>query len=76
MNKADVKKLILEIAGNPEAGVVVQFADKWADAIVGLSTGEYKPDAKDGDGDGKVQDGTRYERPAKEVRVTKATETR
>lgn len=76
MNKADVKKLILEIAGNPEAGVIVQFADKWADAIVGLSTGEYKPDAKDGDGDGKVQDGTRYERPAKEVRVTKATETR
>ena len=76
MNKADVKKVILEVAGNPDSGVVVQFADAWADAIVGLSTGEYKPNAKDGDGDGKVQDGTRYERPAKEVRVTKAPDTR
>lgn len=76
MKKEDVKKVILEVAGNPESGVVVQFADKWADAIVGLSNGEYKPDAKDGDGDGKVQDGTRFERPAKEVRVTKSEETR
>jgi hypothetical protein len=65
MNKQDVKKVILEVAGNPEAGVVVQLADKWAEAIVGLSTGEYKTDARDGDGDGKVQDGTKFERQPK-----------
>lgn len=76
MNKEDVKKVILEVAGNPEAGVVVQFADKWAEAIVGLHTGEYNPNAVDGDGDGKVQDGTRFERPAKETRVSVAKETR
>jgi hypothetical protein len=76
MNKADVKKVILEVAGNPDSGVVVQFADKWAEAIVGLSTGEYNLDAVDGDGDGKVQDGTRFERPAKETRTTVAKETR
>ena len=76
MNKADIKKVILEVAGNPEAGVVFQLADKWAEAIVGLSTGEYNLDAVDGDGDGKVQDGTRFERPAKETRVSGAKETR
>lgn len=76
MNKADVKKVILEVAGNPEAGVIFQLADKWAEAIVGLSTGEYIVDAVDGDGDGKVQDGTRFERPAKETRVSGAKETR
>lgn len=76
MNKADVKKVILEVAGNPEAGVVFQLADKWAEAIVGLSTGEYNPNAVDGDGDGLVQEGTRFERPAKETRVSGAKETR
>lgn len=76
MNKQDVKKVILEVAGNPEAGVVVQLADKWAEAIVGLSTGEYKVDARDGDGDGKVQDGTKFERPTKETRVATPKETR
>ena len=76
MNKQDVKKVILEVAGNPEAGVVVQLADKWAEAIVGLSTGEYKTDARDGDGDGKVQDGTKFERPTKETSVATPKETR
>lgn len=76
MNKADVKKVILEVAGNPDSGVVVQYADKWAEAIVGLADGTYKPDARDGDGDGKVQDGTKFERPAKEARVVKPSETR
>lgn len=76
MNKADVKKVILEVAGNPDSGVVVQFADMWAEAIVGLSKGEYNPDARDGDGDGKVQDGTKFERPAKETRVATPKETR
>jgi hypothetical protein len=76
-NKDEIKKVILDVAGNPESGVVRDYADKWAEAIASLMTGTpYKPNAKDGDGDGKVQDGTPHERPVKENRVTKPTETR
>lgn len=76
-NKDEIKKVILDVAGNPESGVVRDYADKWAVAIASLMTGTpYKANAKDGDGDGKVQDGTPHERPLKENRVTKPTETR
>lgn len=76
-NRDQIKKVILDVAGNPEAGVIVQLADKWADAIASLDTATpYKPDARDGDGDGKVQDATAHERPANEKRVTKAAEIR
>lgn len=34
--KKEIKEVILEIAGNPESGVVAQYADAWADAIVAL----------------------------------------
>jgi hypothetical protein len=75
--KAEIKKAILAVAGNPESGVVFQLADAWADAIVGLDAKvPFDPEAKDGDGDGMVQDGTPFERPAKETRVTKASEKR
>jgi hypothetical protein len=75
--KAEIKKVILEIAGNPESGVIAQLADKWAEAIVSLDSAEpYVPEAKDGDGDGVVQEGTPFERQAKEVRVIKAKESR
>jgi hypothetical protein len=57
--------------------VVFDLADRWADAIVGLDADvPFKPDASDGDGDGLVQDGTPFERPAKETRVTKPAEKR
>jgi hypothetical protein len=39
-NKQEIKETILKTAGNPETGVVVQFADEWADAIVKLISGE------------------------------------
>ena len=75
--KAEIKKVILSVAGDPESGIVVQFADKWAEAIASLDTNEpYKAGARDGDGDGDVQDGTKFERPATEKRVTKTAETR
>ncbi len=75
--KDEIKKVILEVAGNPESGVVREYADKWAIAIASLGTDTpFKANAKDGDGDGKVQDGTPFERPAKETRVTKPAETR
>ena len=76
-SKADIKKVILDVAGNPDGGVIVQLADAWAEAIASLDGATpYKVDARDGDGDGKVQEGTPFERPAKEVRVVKAAEAR
>jgi hypothetical protein len=73
----EIKKVILDVAGNPESGVVAELAEQWAIAIVSLdSKTPYNPDARDGDGDGMVQDGTPFERPVKETRVTKPTETR
>lgn len=72
-----VKATILDLAGNPSSGVVREYADKWAAAIVSLdSEVAYDLDAKDGDGDATLQDGTKFERSAKETRVTKPAETR
>lgn len=76
-NRDQIKKVILDVAGNPESGIVVQLAEKWADAIASLDTPQpYTPGAKDADGDGSVQDGTKFERLATEKRVTKVAETR
>lgn len=76
-SREEIKKVILDVAGNPEAGVVPQFADKWAEAIASLGTDKpYTVGARDGDGDGVVQEGTKFERPATEKRVTKTAETR
>ena len=73
-----VKATILDVAGNPSSGVIVEYADKWAAAIVLIgSKVPYDLDAKDGDRDGMVQDGTPFERPdKKETRITKPTEIR
>lgn len=77
MNKEEVKKRILDALGNPSSGAIVDHLDTIADAIVGRDQKSgYKPNAKDGDGDGLVQDGTKYERPAKETRVIGASEKR
>jgi hypothetical protein len=39
-NKQEIKDTILKTAGNPETGVIVQFADELAEAIVKLISGE------------------------------------
>jgi hypothetical protein len=74
----EVKAVILDVAGNPTSGVIADYADAWAAAIVSIDQPiPYKLDARDGDGDGMVQDGTPFERPVKkETRVTKPTELR
>lgn len=73
-----VRAVILDVAGNPSSGAIAELADKWAAAIVSIDEPvPYKINAKDGDGDGMVQDGTKFERPLKkETRVTKPAETR
>lgn len=75
--KDDIKKAILAVAGNPDSGLIFDLAERFADAIVGLDAPvPFKSDAKDGDGDGIVQEGTPFARPAKETRVTKPDTTR
>ena len=32
----EIKKAILDVSGNPEAGIVPAWVDRWADAIVAL----------------------------------------
>ena len=73
-----VKQAILDVAGNPSSGAIAELADQWAAAIVSIDAKvPYDLNARDGDGDGMVQDGTPFERPAKkETRVTKPTEIR
>lgn len=34
--RQEIKDAILKVAGNPDTGVVVQFVDAWADAIVAI----------------------------------------
>lgn len=71
--KENYKKAILDALGNPTSGILVDYLDVIVDAVVGLNDkSAYKADARDGDGDGLVQDGTAYERPAKETRVIEA----
>lgn len=59
--KAEIKKVILEVAGNPDSGSIPALAEKWAEAIVGLDLPAVE---------------TASERPAKETRITKPEETR
>ena len=35
-SREDILKVILDIAGNPAAGVIADLAPEWADAIVAL----------------------------------------
>jgi len=71
--RENYKKAILSALGNPVAGPLADYIDVIVDAVVGLNDkGAYNPHARDGDGDGLVQDGTAYERPAKETRVVEA----
>ena len=72
--KDEIKKAILGVAGNPESGSVFNLAGKWADAIVALDTAKVDLDAVKGEGE--VVQTTKFDRPAKETRITKAEETR
>ena len=63
-SKDEIKKAILEIAGNPESGPIAALADKWAEAIVGL------------DAPSPTKESASFERPAKETRISKPEEKR
>lgn len=55
--RKQIKDTILKVAGNPESGVVRQYADAWADAIVAL------------DEPVKVEKPRKMDREVKETRV-------
>jgi len=42
MNKEQIKSALLKAAGNPESGVIAEYADKMAEAISLLSEPEEK----------------------------------
>jgi hypothetical protein len=66
----EIKEAILRVAGNPDSGVVVKYADRWAEAIAALDEeAEAKPSKKE------TPKTASYE-PATEVRVTKPTDLR
>lgn len=44
--KDEIKKVILDMAGNPESGVVRQYADAWADAIVNIDAPAGTPEVE------------------------------
>lgn len=73
--KAEIKKAILELSGNPESGVVFNSVDAWATAIVGLdaTVPVKQPVTEAVDGE---RNGTSYDGPAKETRLTKPVEKR
>lgn len=58
-----IKATILEVAGNPDSGVVRQFADAWADAIAAL-------DAP------KLEESAAAYHQVKETRIISAAESR
>lgn len=71
-SRDEIKKTILSVAGNPETGVVKQFAGVWADAIVALDTPEPTKTAPKADAE---RTGSHY-RATKETRVEGSIETR
>jgi hypothetical protein len=42
MDKAKVKSIILQVAGNPSSGVITELADELAQAIVDIDKPEVK----------------------------------
>jgi hypothetical protein len=59
--KDEIKKAILEVAGNPESGVIKEYAEAFAEAIVGLDAPKRSAS---------------FDGPAKETRETKPEEKR
>lgn len=72
----EIKKVILDVAGNPDAGVIVQFADAWAEAIANLDAPASEKVSPKADATGTAQDAAKLNEVANEKRVTKVAETR
>ena len=60
MNRDEVKAAILKVAGNPEAGIIAELADEFADEICKTNTPTE----------------TKKFNPVQETRITEVKETR
>ena len=67
-NKAQIRKVILDIAGNPASGAIYSLADKWATAIAELDKAPRS--------ECEVTEGAPIDALKKEQRVTKPSELR
>lgn len=71
ITKAQIRKTILDIAGDPSVGAIYTYSDKWADAIWKLYNPELDPVAPE------VEQVAEESITAKrETRITKPTEKR
>lgn len=61
--KEQIKRVILDLSGDPSVGEIYDLVDKWADAIVKLDVTD----------EGEFLAGVT---PIRETRITKPTETR
>jgi hypothetical protein len=64
-NRDDIKKAIMDVAGNPKSGTVTELVDAWADAIIALDLPIDPPPVERED-----------QEPTKETRVLIAAEKR
>lgn len=68
-SKEQIKKVILDIAGNPSVGAIYNYADKWAEAIWNLDNLTHEEERQpDSDPMAAVA--------KRETRITKPTEKR
>ena len=72
----DIRKAILEVSGNPETGVVAEYASKWAEAIAALDSDVPHTAAKDASSETADNAGPILNGPSKEIRITKPAEKR
>lgn len=69
--KAQIKKVILDLAGNPSVGAIYTLSDKWADAIWKLDNPDVAIEA-----DSEPDSGASAPATKRETRITKPTEKR
>lgn len=75
--KEEIKRVILKVAGDPETGIVAEYADAWATAIASLDMASSdEPVSDEANGNGEVQQEEPTNWLEKEVRVTKPEEVR
>jgi hypothetical protein len=69
-SKEQIKKVILDLAGNPSVGAIYSLSDKWAEAIWKLDNKDVAPTERDN------HSGLTASAAIKETRIIKPTETR
>ncbi len=69
--KEQIKKVILDLAGNPSVGAIYTLSDKWAEAIWKLDNVDLAPKVESDENSGASASAA-----LKETRIIKPTQTR